>query len=293
MKKRVLITVRTYPTPAKKGVEVSCTAGITDDGEWIRLYPIPYRLMDPDKRFGKYQWIELEATKASDPRPESFTPNIDSIQIARRLTSTQKWHDRKDVVFPLRGHCLCCIEQTRRDHGAPTLGIFRPRVIKRLLMEQDDPQWSPQQLANLRQYPLFAATPSRLLEKIPYKFRYEFQCDHEECVGHSISCTDWEMCQAYRSWKREYRSGWEAKFREKFEHDMIHKNDTHFYVGTLHGHPATWIIVGLFYPRRDETSDRQLRASTRKLRTDPDIAPTLTASGQGPVVAIIDENEQE
>jgi hypothetical protein len=34
IKKRVLITVRTYPTPAKKGIEVSCTAGITDDGKW-------------------------------------------------------------------------------------------------------------------------------------------------------------------------------------------------------------------------------------------------------------------
>ena len=62
-RKRVLITVRTYPTPAKKGVEVSCTAGITDDGRWIRLYPVAYRLMDVDKRFAKYQWVELEAKK--------------------------------------------------------------------------------------------------------------------------------------------------------------------------------------------------------------------------------------
>ena len=58
------------------------------------------------------------------------------------------------------------------------------------------------------------------------------------------------MCQAYRSWKREYGLGWETKFREKFEDEMIKKNDTHFYVGTLRGHPGTWIIVGLFYPRK-------------------------------------------
>ena len=24
--------------------------------------------------------------------------------------------------------------------------------------------------------------------------------------------------------------------------------DTHFYVGTVHRFPATWIVVGLFYP---------------------------------------------
>jgi hypothetical protein len=29
---------------------------------------------------------------------------------------------------------------------------------------------------------------------------------------------------------------------------MIYKNDTYFYVGTMHGHPHIWIIVGLFYP---------------------------------------------
>ena len=29
---------------------------------------------------------------------------------------------------------------------------------------------------------------------------------------------------------------------------MIEKFDTHFYVGTVHQHPKSWIIVGLFYP---------------------------------------------
>jgi hypothetical protein len=30
---------------------------------------------------------------------------------------------------------------------------------------------------------------------------------------------------------------------------MIERFDTHFYVGTLHQYPDTWIIVGLFYPQ--------------------------------------------
>ena len=73
-RKRILVTVRTYPTPARKGVEVSCTGGITDRGDWIRLFPVPYRRMAPNQRFKKYQWIDVEVTKASDARPESFTP---------------------------------------------------------------------------------------------------------------------------------------------------------------------------------------------------------------------------
>jgi hypothetical protein len=31
---------------------------------------------------------------------------------------------------------------------------------------------------------------------------------------------------------------------------MIQKNDTHLCVGTVHQHPDSWIIVGLFYPPR-------------------------------------------
>src|ERR1700682_1698027 len=75
IKKRVLITVRTYPVPATKGVEVSCTAGVTDDGKWIRLFPLPYRLLDDENKFRKYQWINVKSAKARhDSRPESFNP---------------------------------------------------------------------------------------------------------------------------------------------------------------------------------------------------------------------------
>lgn len=58
------------------------------------------------------------------------------------------------------------------------------------------------------------------------------------------------MGEAYRKWRKEYGSSWEAKFRLRFETEMIQKFDTYFYVGTVHKHPATWIICGLFYPPR-------------------------------------------
>lgn len=79
--KRVLIVVRTYPTPARRGVEVSCTAGITEEGEWIRLFPIPYRFLHPDRRFRKYQTIDARVKRASDSRAESYEIDVDSIDI--------------------------------------------------------------------------------------------------------------------------------------------------------------------------------------------------------------------
>ena len=254
VQKRVLITVRTYPTPAMKGVEVSCTAGITDAGDWIRLFPVPYRRLPRHRQFRKYDWVDLMATRArGDIRPESFTPDIDSIRVGQHVGTAKNWSTRKQLLQPVTAHCLCCLQREREVKGYPTLGLFRPATIDRLLIEPDAPEWSPEQLARLQQGDMFNAEVPRLLEKIPYKFSYRFVCDHDTCPGHTLSTTDWELGQAYRIWRPKYGRDWEVAFRKKFEYEMKVENETHFYVGTLHGHPATWIIVGLFYPRRVST----------------------------------------
>jgi hypothetical protein len=56
------------------------------------------------------------------------------------------------------------------------------------------------------------------------------------------------MGQSWRSWRDQYGDGWKDKFIQRYETEMIARNDTHFYVGTVHQHPHKWIIVGLFYP---------------------------------------------
>lgn len=249
--KRALIVVRTYPVPAKSGVEVSCTAAVTDKGEWLRLFPVPYRFLADDQRFRKYQWVDVTVSKARDPRPESYKLKQDGIKIiSEPLSSANAWRTRKDAVFPLRSHCLCCLVRQRDQHGFPTLGFFRPASISRLTATPEGPNWTDAQLATLRQGHLFVQNPKAELEKIPFSFRYEFRCEHAECTGHKLICTDWEMGQSYRKWKAEYGDDWEQKFRQRYEDEMITKNDTHFFVGTVHGHPHVWIIVGLFYPPR-------------------------------------------
>ena len=80
MLKRVFITVLTYPTPSHKYIETVCTAGITADGEWIRIYPIQLRLLNATRketaRIRKYCWytFNLEPrTRDKDMRKESIS----------------------------------------------------------------------------------------------------------------------------------------------------------------------------------------------------------------------------
>ena len=251
--KKVLITVRTYPTPARRGVEVSCTAGITEEGEWIRLFPIPYRFLDPDKRFTKYQLIEVSVKRSSsDARPESYEIDSDSIKILDEpLATSNHWQARKERVFPLKSASLCELQQQRRENDYPTLGLFKPTGVTLHIEPEENREWTPDELARLNRYSLFENAPSHTLEKIPYKFRYKFQCDFAECNGHSMICTDWELGQSYRGWRDKYGvSRWRAAFRKRYEYEMTEMNDLHFFVGTVRQHPGSWIIVGLFYPRK-------------------------------------------
>lgn len=58
-KTRILILVKTYPVLSNKYAELVCTAGIKEDGSWIRIYPVPFRLLEKEKMYQKYQWIAL------------------------------------------------------------------------------------------------------------------------------------------------------------------------------------------------------------------------------------------
>jgi len=99
---KVLITVKAYPTLSSKYDELVCTAGFDEDGNWIRIYPIPFRKLDDYSKFKKYQWIELDLIKnSSDFRPESYKPvNIDKITPGDWLDSEKgKWTKRKEFVL--------------------------------------------------------------------------------------------------------------------------------------------------------------------------------------------------
>ena len=182
--------------------------------------------------------------------------NVATIKILSSITTADSWRARRDKLHHLISPSLCALQRHRDDHGSPTLGLFKPGKIERVVIAPTAPDWTPQQTTLLNQQLLpFQTGPSRPLEKIPFEFRYIFRCDDAACRGHDMTCFDWEMGQSYRRWRKEYGNKWEEKFRQRYEREMIEKYDTHFYVGTMHQHPATWIIVGLFYPPRQTMGD--------------------------------------
>ncbi len=63
---KLLILVKTYPTLSTKYGETVCTAGIREDGSWIRLYPVPFRRLDQEEQYKKFDWIECHVIRRLD-----------------------------------------------------------------------------------------------------------------------------------------------------------------------------------------------------------------------------------
>lgn len=210
---------------------------------------MPYRRLHASQKFSKYQWIEVGVTKASDPRPESHRISQETIKIKSEiLATTNGWQARKDIIFPLKAESMCALKRQRDEHGSPTLGIFRPAAIEKLIIKPSAPDWTQAEREIMRQGDLFESDLKEDLEKIPFDFSYKYRCDDSACNGHTMKCTDWEMGQSWRKWRQDYGEDWEAAFRQKYETEMRERFDTHLYVGTINQHPKEWIVVGLFYP---------------------------------------------
>ena len=115
--KKVLVTVKAYPNPSKKYSETVCVAGIDiASGKWIRLYPVPYRDLDDDKKFPKYAIIEVRTGKPTgDNRPESHKVDVGSIKVLEYYGTKDKWARRKTIVLPTKEHSLCEIIRKRQS----------------------------------------------------------------------------------------------------------------------------------------------------------------------------------
>jgi hypothetical protein len=102
-KEKILIAVKTYPVISERYTELACTAGFREDGSWIRLYPVPFRLLDQDKRYEKYQWVEADIARSTkDPRPESHRVlNPDAMTLLDKLSTgkNRDWMERRRLIL--------------------------------------------------------------------------------------------------------------------------------------------------------------------------------------------------
>ncbi len=136
-KKKVLVAVKAYPEKSKKHGTTVCTAGITDEGEWIRLYPMPYSSFLGVTKIQRYDWIEVECEKVTDEklnRKESYRIRDGSVNIIDRSLSLGKvkgkapWLDRNTIILPKVAPSLEFLEDKYRQDKT-SLGLIKPLEV--------------------------------------------------------------------------------------------------------------------------------------------------------------------
>ena len=130
---RVLILCKTYPSPSSKYAETSCVAGMTEDGKFIRLYPVPFRLVADEQQFKKWQWITARLEKAKDDhRPESHRVFVDTIECDPEPLPAGRlgWPHRAVLLSKLPVFSDFAALERAREAGGGTLALLRPRKLK-------------------------------------------------------------------------------------------------------------------------------------------------------------------
>jgi len=264
---KVLITVKTYPTISGKYDELVCTAGFTEDGKWIRIYPVPFRKKAYSQQYRKYEWIELDLVKnTSDFRPESFRPySMDSeINIIEHLDTSKNWYLRKKVVLSkVYENLSVLIAEAKNKNICTSLAVFKPTKIKNFIAKEVEREWDKKKIAKLKaqrmQTNLFEhpEDPFEVVNKLPYKFIYVLE--DNEGKESKMMIEDWEIGALYWNLIKKYE-GNEAKavadVRKKYFDDFALTKDLYLFLGTTQIHHYVshnpFMIIGTFHPKIDK-----------------------------------------
>lgn len=255
-KLKVLITVKTYPMPSTKYNELVCTAGVREDGSFVRLYPINFRDLPYEQQYRKYQWVEVMAQRHTrDRRKESYRPDCNTLRNLGEPIPARNgdWSERAKYVLLQPAQSMEDLyNQKRLDKTS--LGIVKPKRVIDLMVSPDDADWRPSVRQALMQARLWDSRrvtkePPR---KVPHKFRYRFECDDPRCKGdHRMMIQDWELGALYWRLRDQGATSDEAaaRVRQKYLDDLCGPaRDTRFFVGTVLAH-GTWVVIGVWYPK--------------------------------------------
>ncbi|MFZ2586830.1 MAG: hypothetical protein WAZ18_01710 [Alphaproteobacteria bacterium] len=228
--------VKAAPQLGDKHGETVCTAAITRDGHWVRLYPITFRSLDAAQQFRrwdvvKYQW----RTPKDDARLESRRVEHQSLAVVGTLPEAQRF----GLIDPMVKTSLVAEREAGRSFA-----FIRP-TIKGFIVEEKSPAEYEEEREKFdlysRQADLFMK-PVLPYKPCPYRFKYKYIIADGEREG---TCQDWETEATYFQWERLYgKEKTLEMMKERWGHELPAKGLL-FAMGTHSRWPDTWLINGI------------------------------------------------
>lgn len=227
--------VKALPHVGEAHGETVCCAGVTDDRQWRRQFPVPFRYLE-DQKFVRWQWIEYEWRKPTDDRRrESQRVQQGTI----RLGPTMPVKERANFLSP-----LIMESESQAAHRGDTLALIRPED-PRFMYAQKPPgmiEKERREYATAASQLSFFTQQQQPLEPCPYEFRFTYRT---EDGNHDKECGDWETAAMYYRFEKRYGET-EAlrKMDQRFNHDYPEKGMV-FALGTHSRYPSVWLLVGV------------------------------------------------
>ena len=255
---RVLVVVKAAPVLTRRLEETMCVAAVRldDPVDWVRLHPVPFRDLDDESKFAKYQALSVDVIRPrSDRRPESWSPIHGSIAPTEAIDTAHGWAQRRQVIERLSQPTMCeliAANQSGSGPGVPSLGVVRPVDPPKLkITKREDDQlreWTRRAQAAGSQMSLFDEPGHHKpdFEVVPWRFQYEYRCAATGCAGHTQTIVDWEVLALWRRVRGD--SDWREQMRIKFEEKLWWGRDSLLFVGNQEQYPTSFLVLGVFWP---------------------------------------------
>ena len=242
-REKILILCRAIPEESKKYYRTVCVAGITNLGEFRRIYPVPFKPFQSGAGipFHKKDWIEatvLPPEDRRDTRPESRRLDFTSVKVLGKADDDEV---RQTVL-----NSLSPSVRAVQDNKA-SLGFIKPRITDFDLVIKSTEEMDRAQVD------LEGKVSGKI--KLDQESRYLFYCQERKdcCEGrlHNMEIRDWEANELYRNVirKEKKHAVIRQKVRERWFNWMTAQRDMYFMMGTHHLY-KTWMIVSVLYLRR-------------------------------------------
>jgi len=243
-----IILVKASPQITQKHGETVCCAGVTPEGEWVRLYPVTFRKLEDIRQFGRWDRIKFKWRKPKDDtRPESLRVDQQSIEIIGEMPKSE----REKLLAKLEVSGLN--EVATQSRSLALLRPMHPQFIVEVKTPAEIQDERREYEAILKQTDMFDTKVLLPLEPCPYRFKYKYKTTDGSREG---TCQDWETDATFFNWRKRYGEQQAVEqMKTVFGEEYPAKGMT-FAMGTHSRWPDVWLINGII--RMDEVKQLSL-----------------------------------
>lgn len=236
-----IILIKASPVIGQKHGETVCCAGLDLYGNWLRMYPVSFRVLEDGKKFRRWDRVRFNWRKPDDDdRIESRRVDSQSLEIIGRLPDKEKIQFlNKKIVTSLNKE----LEEGR------SLALLKPQILDFEINAKSSMKLLEQQNkidSYHSQEDLFLSKPAIPVKACPYEFIYKYKTDDGERKG---TCQDWETEATFFNWRRQYGEE-KALIEMKTQFgERLPQKGLYFAMGTHSRWAETWLINGLIQLR--------------------------------------------